>query len=592
MEAMARQPDAGAQIAPLRVRWRTIAHFFAGPFPDPARNGLRPLMRHRVLAALSLLLLALSATIHSGSFVAAAKGQEASVEQSGVSRDLDSLLRDGQRLQLEGRWGDALSLYEDARRNYPNEAEVERGYRFSRIHFDLGRRYADGSFRQALTAVSERDALALYAEVLLMVQSHHVDEPNWRGLFDSGTTSLEVALREPAFTERHLRGVAPERVSAFVRGLRRDLARQPVRSRQETRDAVALVARWSREALGAPGTAVIFEYACGAASSLDEYSSFLTADQLKEVYSQIEGNFVGLGVELKANEGALLIVKVITGSPAARGGLRAGDQIVAVDGQLTQELATEEAANLLQGPEQSTVDVTVISPEQAPRIIRLRRERVEVPSIDEVKIIDAQQGIGYLKLTCFEKTTSKDLDAALWDLHRQGMRSLIMDLRGNPGGLLTSSVEVADKFVEQGTLVSTRGRTVGEDYTYSAQRSGTWKMPLVVLIDGDSASASEIFAGAIRDHRRGTIVGARSYGKGSVQGIFSLNVGQTGLRLTTSKFYSPHGHPFSRVGVSPDVVVRQAARPVDGELPMATPAPTDPFVDAGLEVARQQLARR
>ena len=136
------------------------------------------------------------------------------------------------------------------------------------------------------------------------------------------------------------------------------------------------------------------------------------------------------------------------------------------------------------------------------------------------------------------------------------MRSLIIDLRGNPGGLLTASVEVADKFIADGGIVSTRGRSEQENFSYRAHRPGTWRVPLVVLIDGDSASASEIFAGAIKDSGRGKIVGTRSYGKGSVQGIFPLGKNGAGARLTTAKFYSPLGHPISNVGITPDVDVR------------------------------------
>jgi carboxyl-terminal processing protease len=222
----------------------------------------------------------------------------------------------------------------------------------------------------------------------------------------------------------------------------------------------------------------------------------------------------------------------------------------------------------------------------------VRREHVEIPSVVDDAILDPAMGIAYLKLNCFQKTTVRDLDAALWRLHRAGMKSLIIDLQGNPGGLLTSSVEIVDKFVSEGTIVSTRGRNPHEDFTYAAHRAGTWRVPLIVLIDGDSASASEIFAGAIRDHRRGTIVGTKSYGKGSVQGIFPLNFGRSGLRLTTAKFYSPKGHPFVKVGVQPDVLVHRTAKPVLTANGAAEVSQQDPVLAEALRIARQHVARR
>ena len=160
-------------------------------------------------------------------------------------------------------------------------------------------------------------------------------------------------------------------------------------------------------------------------------------------------------------------------------------------------------------------------------------------------------------------------------------------------GLLVTAVEVVDKFVQQGVIVSTHGRSSREDFTYSAHAGGTWGVPLVVLIDQDSASAAEIFAGAIRDHRRGTIVGQRSFGKGSVQGIFPLNTTTAGVRLTTAKFYSPNGRPFSGVGVEPDLTVHQVARPVYGAVVVPVrPGQEDPMLGAALQAARQLTAQR
>ena len=196
---------------------------------------------------------------------------------------------------------------------------------------------------------------------------------------------------------------------------------------------------------------------------------------------------------------------------------------------------------------------------QGSQTVNLERRRVEIPSVDQVGIVDAESGVAYIRLTNFQKTTARDFDAAMWKLHREGMRSLIVDVRGNPGGLLSASVEVSDRFVGNGVIVSTKGRNPMEDYIHRANVSSTWRVPLVVLVDENSASASEIFAAAIRDHHRGTIVGHRSYGKGSVQGIFPLNVSGGGVRLTTARFYSPTGKAISEVGVNADVLVHKTA---------------------------------
>jgi carboxyl-terminal processing protease len=194
-------------------------------------------------------------------------------------------------------------------------------------------------------------------------------------------------------------------------------------------------------------------------------------------------------------------------------------------------------------------------------------------------------------LTSFQKTTPRDVDAALWKLYREGLHSLIVDVRGNPGGLLTAAVEIADRFLESGSIVSTRGRSSREDFDYRAHNTGTWRVPLLVLIDGDTASASEIFAGAIHDHHRGTVIGQRSYGKGSVQGIFPLDISGAGVRLTTAKFYSPNGQAISDRGVVPDVVVRVAAKPVANDRLPSTAPPEDPVLKAALQVARTNLTQ-
>jgi carboxyl-terminal processing protease len=520
--------------------------------------------------------------------------------------ELETVLTEGRALETQNRWSEAVSLYEEAARKAPGEPALEERLDLAKLHYDIGRRYADSTFRKSLVTLSESEALDLYSQVMTRVSTHYVQPPEWKHLVERGTLGLSVALYESPFVEANLVHVDADRLTQFRRQLEQITANRQIRDRNEARDAVAQVARLAQSQLEVRPAAVVFEYLCAALGGLDEFSTFLTAGQLADIYSQIDGNFVGLGIELKAQNNALLIMNVIPGSPADKAGIKRGDRFTGVAGRTTKDLTTDQAAELLQGEAGTTVEVLAVTGEAAPRPLVIRRDHVEVPSIENDHLIDPQTGVAYLKLTCFQKTTSSDLDAALWKLYRQGMKSLIMDLRGNPGGLLTSSVEIADKFLEQGSIVSTRGRSPNEDFNYTAHRAGTWRVPLVVLIDGESASASEIFAGAIRDHRRGTVVGVRSYGKGSVQGIFPLTIGGTGVRLTTAKFYSPTGRAYSRVGVEPDVLVRAAEKPIttlspvagnelafanDAAVNLSDEGKEDAILEAGLQVARQQLAR-
>ena len=498
-----------------------------------------------------------------------------SISDPGSKSDIADLLRSGQQLERQGRWGEALTYYEDAVRKYPNEASLRQRFDTTRLHYDLERRYNDRSFCATVLRTSAERSLELYGQVLLKIESHYVEAPHWSELVERGTRNLELALAERTFIDHNIPENDRASVPAFEREVRSILASRTINNRDDARGVVGYIARLALDRLEVAPSAIVLEYLCGATNSLDPYSTYLTPDQLNEVYSQIEGNFVGLGVELKAINNALVIMRVISGSPAEEAGVRPKDAILMIDSQPTKDLSTDQAANLLQGAEGSVVTLTVAGPNGPSRQITVRRRRVEVPSVDQTAIIDPQYGVGYFRLTCFQKTTAHDLDAALWKLHREGMKTLVIDVRGNPGGLLVSSVEVADRFIERGVIVSTHGRSAQEDYTYSAHEQAKWRIPLVVIIDQDSASAAEIFAGAIRDHHRGTIVGVRSFGKGSVQGIFPLEETSAGVRLTTAKFYSPTGRPYSQVGVEPDIRVQPThvvAKPVDGRLPLTEDA--------------------
>jgi len=499
---------------------------------------------------------------------------------------LDKIFKDGEVLERDGQWADALSLYQTALKKQPNDQTLIQRRSLARIHYDLGRRYGDTSFLNQIKRTAPAQAQNAYAEVLLKIQSYYVDIPDWDRLTRCGLMDLQIALHNEQFREAHLPNLSDARLNEVLAGLAKTLDQTTVRQRTDSVMVANHTAEYLQEHLGLPVSATIYEFVSGAMAALDPYSSYMSESQYGETMSQIEGNFVGLGVELKTHKDRLEIVNVISGGPAGQGGLRPGDNILAIDNVSVSETGSEKAADNLRGPDGSAVILDVQRENQPVQALRLQRRKVDIPSVDEAGLVDRANGIGYIRLTNFQKTTSRDFDAALWKLQREGMRSLIVDVRGNPGGLLTAAVEVADRFVYDGVIVSTKGRNPLEDFTHRAEQPGTWRVPLVVLVDEDSASASEIFAAAIRDHKRGVVVGYQSYGKGSVQGIFPLNIGGGGVRLTTAKFFSPNGNAISQVGVTPDIPVEVVSKPAVSTF--SSDAESDAALQVGISIARRE----
>ena len=500
-----------------------------------------------------------------------------------VGAETVGVVEQGRVLEGEKRWNEALRYYRKALKTNPDQALLQERLQVVKSQVDVSRRYVDKSYLDSIKQSSRQRALGMLNEILLKVDTYYVHRPSWSGIIDRGVSQLDAALRNVSFIRHHRLSNDQDLATSYLAELRSEYAKRNLRTRQDAAWAADYAAFLAERRLGLPPSAVILEFAA-AASSADDYSAFLTPAQLNETFSQIEGNFVGLGVELKVDRDSLLIVHVIEGGPAFEAGIRDGDRIVGVNGNSTQMAGAENVADMLRGEEGSVAAVDIASAGEQ-RTISVTRRRVEVPSVEKVQILDPQTGLGYFHLTSFQKTTSRDVNEALWKLHRMGMRALVIDLRGNPGGLLPASVHVADKFISGGLIVSTRGRSDGEDADYTAHSTGTWKLPLFVLIDKDSASASEILAGAIHDHRRGVVIGERSYGKGSVQGIFRLK-NEIGIRLTTAKFYSPSGRAISDKGVEPNVSVELVARvnPDGGVLPLTE----DPAIRASIELARKQ----
>lgn len=272
------------------------------------------------------------------------------------------------------------------------------------------------------------------------------------------------------------------------------------------------------------------------------------------------GKFGGLGITIGIKNSILTVISPMEGTPAFRAGLLGGDKIVEIEDESTDGLALEEAVKKLRGDPGTKVKIKVFRPgTHLFKTFTLTRAVINVPSVKDTRVLDGN--IGYVRMLQFGEDTAADLQAALDELESQGVKALVLDLRSNPGGLLASAVEVAQKFLRKGDLiVFTRTRDGRIDRSYSARpRKAFPKVPMAILINGYSASASEIVAGALQDHHRAVLVGEKSFGKGSVQSVLPLEDGKVAIRLTTAKYYTPSERVIHENGIEPDIVVPMTA---------------------------------
>lgn len=293
----------------------------------------------------------------------------------------------------------------------------------------------------------------------------------------------------------------------------------------------------------------------GMLASLDAHSQFMDPDGYKEIKIETTGEFGGIGIELTIKEGLLTVITPLDDTPAYKAGLKPGDIIVKIDGQSTKGIDLIEAVKKLRGKPGTDVQITILREKEGKVLdLTITRTIIQVKSVKEAYLVEDK--IGYIRLSEFQENTARDLEEALTKLEKDGMDGLIIDLRNNPGGLLTAAVDVTDKFLPKDkVIVTTRGRDKSKEVMYKAiGRSKHGDYPIVVLVNKGSASASEIVAGAIQDNKRGVVLGTKTFGKGSVQTVIPLKDGSA-IRLTTAKYYTPSGRAIREEGIVPDVIV-------------------------------------
>mgnify|MGYP002622083516 FL=1 len=294
----------------------------------------------------------------------------------------------------------------------------------------------------------------------------------------------------------------------------------------------------------------------GVLDKLDPYSNYISPDDIGRFKSTVESQFGGIGIQIGIENGQLKVISPLVGTPAYRAGLLAGDAILEIDGKTTEGIQIDQAVKRLKGEAGTSVDLVIRHPGSLKKVpVTITREWVHVDTVlgDHRNqrdawdfMLDPEQKIGYVRITAFSRDTAKDLRKTLVELQEQGMRGLIVDLRFNPGGLLTSAIEVSDMFIPEGKIVSTKGRNTAER-TWDAEEEGTFTgFPMAVLVNHYSASASEIFSACMQDHGRAVVIGERTWGKGSVQNVIELEGGKSALKLTTASYYRPSGKNIHR----------------------------------------------
>ena len=296
----------------------------------------------------------------------------------------------------------------------------------------------------------------------------------------------------------------------------------------------------------------------GVLQSLDPYSAYMSPETFKEMQTDTKGEFGGLGIEIGMEAGVIKVISPIDDTPAAEAGIKAGDYIIKIDNDQVQGKSLVEAVKLMRGPVGTSINLTIRRQKvKKPLEFKITRQIIEIKSVKS-EILGNKKNLGYIRLKSFNENSDKQFLNIIKQYEKKNKVSgYILDLRNNPGGLLTQAINITDFFLNDGEIVSTKGRLASETRRFFARKGDEIDgKPIIVLINNGSASASEIFAGALKDHKRAIILGENSFGKGSVQSIIPLKNGG-GMRLTISKYYLPSGNSISEVGVKPDIFVEE-----------------------------------
>ncbi len=481
-----------------------------------------------------------------------------SLRAADLTPELKKVLGDAQSYQREAQEKGDYALYIKAWEKYQQIRKADRnpprevidGYQFCLRRVQQARRLRDKPAQELTADLDAKDALNVYVDVLTKLQKRYFDgtKVGLADLFQYGLQEMRFALEDEAFLREQIRpDVKPEALQALRDQL--EGTRPAIKKADDARSQLQSV-MLSAGALGARPTAVLVEFISGACNALDEYTGYLSPRRLAEVEADLTGKFVGIGISVAYDGKQLVIRDVYPDSPAYMK-LFAKDVILTIDGKKPDPAR-------LDGEEGTSVVLEVRRPsEKTTYKIEVTRRQVVVPSV-AFDTMPNPYGIGYVQVFSFQKSTPQELQSALLQLRAQptGLKSLVLDLRGNQGGSFDAALQVAELFLSEGVIVYTHSRT--KETSRRANNPDAFTLPLVVLVDGETASAAEIVAGALKDNERAKVVGQATFGKGSIQCLVPLDRLKAGLQVTVARFSSPKRVPYDGHGVMPHQVVENS----------------------------------
>jgi carboxyl-terminal processing protease len=481
---------------------------------------------------------------------------------------LEDLRRQAREAEQRGEWLKACWRYDDILRRDRNNAEVREAYHRCLRRHQITVRHNDAGYVDALTNLTPSQALDVYEQVLNVLRPGFVDrrKSDLTTLFKHGVTELLYALEDDAFLRQHLAGVTSVALEKFRTRLR-ELPERRLTSTADAREQVNAVLRAATRA-GLPdgpglSVAITLEFASGACSGLDEYTLFFNPSQYGDLMATWRGKYAGIGVELAVEDGQLVIARVQPNSPAAEANLGLGMRVVRIDQTPTAGLPAYYAAERLRGEVGTVVDLVVLNDNKMEASYKLvRRPVAGTVDTDYLRfdgMADGMPDLGYLRISSFQDVTVQEVREALAQFQSVAtVKGVILDLRGNPGGSFKSAVQVAELFLPEGSLiVMTRGTVKDFDQPFRVGSMNPFALPLVVLVDGETASAAEVLAGALKEQGRARLIGQTTFGKGTIQVLIPLDkppLQKTpgGIRVTVAKFSWPALTPDGGRGVAPN----------------------------------------